>query len=161
VQGQVRGRRATCAFAVFIGTLQGPAIPASPVDCFFGTAAGVGAVLGAGRPEQVESEDDGEQAETFRPNPIPLGFGPFAPFAIFIHHLPVTPGLPLANINDPANITDFRGFVGITRIRGGGIGTDTVTGVPADLAFQIDMGFNQGHFIGTDGRLHEGTFAFV
>ena len=56
--------------------------------------------------------------------------------------------MPLADINDPSNITDFGGFVGLTRVRGGGVGTNTVTGATADLAFQVDMGFNQGHLSG-------------
>jgi hypothetical protein len=29
------------------------------------------------------------------------------------------------------------------------------------LAFRADMGFSKGKFKGTDGRRHEGTFAFV
>ena len=128
---------------------------------FFGAAAGASTMLGAAGLQQTESEDDREQSHEFRPNPIPGGFGPFAPFGIFIHHLRVTPGGPLANINDPSNITDFRGFVGITRILGGGVGTNTVTGATTNLAFQVDMGFNQGHFVGTDGQQHEGSFAFV
>ena len=128
---------------------------------FFGAAAGAGTMLGAAGLQQTEPEDDREQSQEFRPNAIPGGFGPFAPFGIFIHHVPITPGGPLANINDPSNITDFRGFVGVTRIRGGGVGTDTVTGAMTNLAFQADMGFNQGHFVGTDGRRHEGSFAFV
>ena len=58
---------------------------------FFGTAAGAGTMLGAGRPQQVESEHERERAERFRPNPIPWGLGPFAPFGVFIHHLPPLP----------------------------------------------------------------------
>jgi hypothetical protein len=127
---------------------------------FFG-AASAGTTLGAADLQQIESEDNREQSREFRPNPIPNGIAPLAPFGIFIHHFPVSPGAPLANINDPSNITDFRGFVGVTRIRGGGVGTDTVTGAMTNLAFQADMGFNQGHFVGTDGRRHEGSFAFV
>ena len=133
---------------------------------FLGRAAGGGTVLGAGLlgPGLLLARDDddhGHRTEGGRPNAIPGGFGPFAPFAIFIHHLPPTPGGPLTDINDPSHITDFNGFVGLTRIRGGGIGTDTDTGETQDLAFQVDMGFNQGTFVGSDGRRHEGTFAFV
>jgi hypothetical protein len=51
--------------------------------------------------------------------------------------------------------------VGLTHIRGGGIGTDTVKDTTMRLAFQADMGFSQGKFIGTDDRQHRGTFAFV
>ncbi len=52
-------------------------------------------------------------------------------------------------------------IVGLTHIRGGGKGTDTATGAMTRLAFQADMGFSQGKFIGTDGQQHRGTFAFV
>lgn len=132
---------------------------------FLGRAAGAGTILGADflRPDMLvarDHHDHGDHAERGgRPNAIPLGITPFAPFAIFIHRLPPTP--PLTDINDVSTITDFDGFVGFTRIRGGGIGTDTDTGETRELAFQVDQGFNQGTFIGTDGRRHEGTLAFV
>lgn len=128
---------------------------------FLGTAASAGVLLGAGHLRGSESAGARRDTEGLRPNAIPLGLGPFAPFGIFIHHLPPTPGLPLANINEPSQITDFKGFVGLTRLVGGGIGTDTVTGATLDLAFRADMGFSQGQFIGTDGCRHEGTFGFV
>jgi hypothetical protein len=64
-------------------------------------------------------------------------------------------------MNEPSQITDFSGFVGVTRIIGGGTGINTDTGETQALGFQADMGFNQGRFIGTDGRHHEGSFAFV
>jgi hypothetical protein len=35
------------------------------------------------------------------------------------------------------------------------------TGALTHLSFQADMGFSQGRFVGTDGRQHHGTFAFV
>ena len=126
-----------------------------------GTAVGLG-VSSKLLAQDGEDELHGrEHARAFNARPIPVGVGPFAPFGIFIHHMPVTPGFPLMDINEPSNITDFNGFVGITRIRGGGTGIDTLTGATTDLAFQADMGFNQGHFIGAGGLLHEGTFGFV
>lgn len=131
---------------------------------FLGRAASAGIVLGAGfqGPESVFARgDESQHAGLGRPNPVPGGFGPFTPFGVFIHHKPPTPGMPLANINEPSQITDFNGFVALNRIRGGGIGTDTVTGQTTDLAYQADMGLNQGEFIGDDGQRHEGTFAFI
>jgi hypothetical protein len=94
-------------------------------------------------------------------NPIPGGVVPFKPFGVIVHHNPLNPAVPLANISDPSQITDFDGVVGLTHIRGGGTGTNTVTGATTPLAFQADMGFSQGKFIGTDGRPHQGTLAFV
>jgi hypothetical protein len=36
-----------------------------------------------------------------------------------------------------------------------------MTGATMPLAFQADLGFSQGTFVGTDGQEHRGTFAFV
>jgi hypothetical protein len=133
---------------------------------FLRRAAGAGTVLGTGLlgPGSLAlraGDDQGDRTEGGRPNAIPVGVAPFAPFAIFVHHRPPTPGGPLTDINEQSNITDFSGVVGRTLIRGGGIGTNTETGDTQALAFQADMGFNQGTFIGTDGRRHQGTFGFV
>jgi hypothetical protein len=123
-----------------------------------------GTALGAGllRPNAAyagHDEDKRERTEGPIVNPIPGGVAPFKPFGVFIHHNPLSP--VLADINDPSQITDFDGFVGLTHIRGGGTGTVTATGATRPLAYQADMGFSQGRFIGTDGRQHRGTFAFV
>ena len=109
------------------------------------------------RPDSARGAD----SDGGSPNPIPSGVAPFAPFGIFIHHHPLNPANPLSSIGDPSQITDFTGFVGLTHIRGGGTATDTITGNVATMAYQADMGFSQGEFIGTDGHRHEGTFAFV
>ena len=125
-----------------------------------------GTALGAGllRPKLVYANDDdgdSERAACIGPNPIPGGVTGLKPFGIFIHHNPLNPAKALADISDPSQITDFDGLVGLTHIRGGGTGTDTMTGATTPLAFQADMGFSQGKFIGTDGQRHRGTFAFV
>jgi hypothetical protein len=109
------------------------------------------------RPDSARADNDNGGS----PNPIPSGVAPLVPFGIFIHHHPLNPALPLSSIGDPSQITDFIGFVGMTHIRGGGTATDTITGKTAPMAYQADMGFSQGEFIGTDGRRHEGTFGFV
>jgi hypothetical protein len=124
-----------------------------------------GTVLGAGllRPKSAHADDDEDRhdAECNRANPIPGGVRGLAPFGVFIHHNPLNAATKLADISDPSQITDFDGFVGLTHIRGSGMGTDTVKNVSMPLSFQADMGFSQGKFIGTDGRQHRGTFAFV
>jgi hypothetical protein len=122
-----------------------------------------GTVLGAGfaSPELAFANSDNDDNESVDPNAIPGGVTPLKPFGIFVHHNPLNPATPLANISDPSQITDFDGFVGLTHIRGGGTGTNTSTGATTPLAFQADMGFSQGKFIGTDGRRHKRTFAFV
>lgn len=124
-----------------------------------GTA--LGSVLARATPAISGHEDDDSEFGLAAPNPIPGGVAPVKPFGIFVHHNPLNPATPLANLNDPSQITDFDGFVGLTHIRGGGTGTDTETGATTRLAFQADMGFSQGKFIGTDGREHRGTLAFV
>jgi len=126
--------------------------------------AGAGAAVGASLllPKPSFADDD-EHAVCALTNPIPGGVAPFSPFGVFIHHNPLNPAnrLAIGNISDPSQVTDFDGFVGLTHIRGSGIGTNTLTGDRTDVAFQADMGFSQGKFIGSDGRKHEGTFAFV
>ena len=116
---------------------------------------------GSGSVYADNDDGDSEQGERITPNPIPGGVTALKPFGIFVHHNPLNPATPLANISDPSQITDFDGFVGLTHIRGGGTGTDLVTGALTRLAFQADMGFSQGRFIGTDGHQHRGTLAFV
>ena len=133
---------------------------------FLGTAASAGALLGLHlfRPPSAMADphDDGSpQAPGVRPKPIPGARAPLAPFGIVIHHNPLNPDIPLADLNDPSQITDFDGFVGLTNMRGGGTGTTTATGATLPLAYRADMGFSQGRFIGTDGRPHQRTFACV
>ena len=129
----------------------------------FVRAAGASAVLGTSlfRSKSAYADQDDDDDERADPNPIPGGVKGLAPFGIFVHHNPLNPATPLANISDPSQITDFDGFVGLTHIRGGGTGTNPATGATTRLAFQADMGFSQGKFIGTDGREHRGAFAFV
>jgi hypothetical protein len=72
----------------------------------------------------------------------------------FIHSLPLGPG-------EPSKITDFSGHSSICRILGSGLGIDTNTGDTTELLSRTDMGFMAGEYVGEDGRLHAGTFAFV
>jgi len=129
-------------------------------DIIFGTA-GTMAAANLLRPQLAFADDDEDGAKNPLANPIPGGIVPFNPFGVFVHHNPLNPAKALKDINDPSQFTDFNGFVGLTHIRGGGTGTNTDTGAMMPLAYQADMGFSQGKFIGIDGRRHEGTFAFV
>jgi hypothetical protein len=89
------------------------------------------------------------------PTPIPGGV---SPLGIFIHHFPAQPtATPLEALNEPSQITDFKGFVGLNRIRGAGFGS----GFANPLAFQADMGFMKGTFVAADGNLHQGVFGFI
>ena len=128
---------------------------------FRGAGAALGASLLSPRIAIARGDDDDAHAARAVTQPIPGGVAPFSPFGVFIHHNPLNASLPLTSLNDPSQITDFDGFVGLTHIRGGGTGINTVTGTPATLGFQADMGFSQGKFVDLDGHHHEGTFAFV
>jgi hypothetical protein len=62
--------------------------------------------------------------------------------------------------NEPSTIFDFNGFVGITEV--GGTGTLTLPDGSTQAAFfDVDNRFMKGEFVGLDGRLHHGTFAFT
>jgi hypothetical protein len=116
-----------------------------------GAAAGT-AGLAFWIPERATAQGKGKSAD---PKPIPSGV---SPLGIFIHHFPAQPtATPLSALNEPSQITDFKGFVGLNRIRGGGRGS----GFAETLAFQADMGFMKGVFIAEDGKLHEGVFGFI
>lgn len=99
-----------------------------------------------------------ETVPTVFPLPIPGGV---SPFGIFIHHFPPVPVLGPGPINEPSQITDFNGLVGVCRVTGSGTGTDSSTGTSSRLNYQVDNGFMTGLYVGEDGREHHGTFAFV
>lgn len=129
-----------------------------------GLGAAGGLMLAPGFPKTAlafDDDDDHEPAACVGPNPIPGGTTALKPFGIFVHHNPLNPAVPLDKIHDPSQITDFDGFVGLTNIHGEGTGTNTNTGETMTLAFRADMGFSQGKFVGTDGRVHRGTQVFV
>jgi hypothetical protein len=128
---------------------------------FLGGVLSTGALAGTALVPVNYARAGSDLENDAQPNPIPGGIAPFKPFGIFVHHNPLSPSVPLSNISDPSQITDFSGFVGLTHIRGGGTGTNTDTGETVSLAYQADMGFSKGKFIGTDAQLHHGTFAFV
>jgi hypothetical protein len=119
---------------------------------FLASAAGA-AGLAFWLPELAQAQQgEGKSAD---PKPIPGGV---SPLGIFIHHFPAQlTAAPLATLSDPSQITDFKGFVGLTRLRGAG----TSPQYPRTLAFQSDMGFMKGVFVAEDGNLHQGVFGFI
>lgn len=126
---------------------------------FLGSAAfagGAAVTASAWLPQVARADFDGV-ARVF---PKPIGIG-VAPFGIPIHHFPPFPVLGPAAINEPSQITDFNGMVGICRVTGAGTGTDLTTGATTRLNFQVDNGFMDGLYVGEDGLTHHGTFAFV
>jgi hypothetical protein len=55
---------------------------------------------------------------------------------------------------DPSTVTDFKGVVGATVIDGRG------TGANSAHAFEADVRFMDGTFVGLDGKRSVGTFGF-
>ena len=63
---------------------------------------------------------------------------------------------------EPITITNLNAFVGLAYISGMVTRTNTKTGEVVRLPFvDSDMRFMQGVFRGTDGKVHQGAFAFV
>jgi hypothetical protein len=112
--------------------------------------AGLGGAFGAGlfKPGLAAPKT------SFGPIPIPAGGGMFHVFP------PGLSGVP--EDAEPITITNFNGFVGLSYTNGMVTQTNTKTGEVLRLAFlDSDMRFMQGNFRGTDGRVHQGTFALV
>jgi hypothetical protein len=87
------------------------------------------------------------------PRPIPGGFDANfnpVPSNPFIHVLPPAVGFEMSTI------TDFNGVVAATEIQGTARGSDGTS-----YAFDVDMRFMEGLYVGTDGRLRRGNFGFV
>lgn len=121
---------------------------------FLGATAGAGLALGAGLVSTVGAQGGNPHVDA-SPRPIPGGV---SPFGVFIHHFPVIPNsTPLAALNDPSQITDFNGFVGLNRI----IGTGSSPDFELPLTFRADMGFMDGVYIAQDGKQYHGTFGFI
>jgi hypothetical protein len=69
------------------------------------------------------------------------------------------------NVFDPANtdrsgIFDFNGHIGYSVIDGTGTG-HTVHGDSTTLAFEVDLRFMQGVYVGEDGRHRHATFCVL
>jgi hypothetical protein len=128
---------------------------------FFGAAAGLAAGLGkgssrlalaAGHPAPpLADADDG-------PQHIPGGFvNPALPKGCpseVLHFFGPGP------TNENSTVWDFNGFIGVTA------GTVSGTGNRAGVAqsftgVDVDMRFMKGSYVGLDGNLHRGAFAFI
>ena len=90
------------------------------------------------------------------PKPIP---GRFEFNETIIHNL--APGVFDPTDTDPSSITDFDGLIAYGVVDGSGTHTNKTTGVVSTKLFEADLRFMQGVFVGTDHRLHHGTFAEI
>lgn len=117
---------------------------------FVRTAVGTtGVVLSSGLWMPAVAQASGSHVD---PKPIPGGF---TAFGVFIHHFPPVSG------NEPSQITDFQGVIGLANLKGTGTGINTHTGASTPLLFTVDNRFMKGTYIGVDGKQHRGTFAFI
>jgi len=148
---------------------------------FVGISAGAaGGVLGSGlwTPALGDHDDDDRDrergaAQCPEQQPIPhVNAGPPAGFGAFHFFFPARvdgvhattdpePDAAHAAGRDPSTIFDFDGVIGQADLNLTGTGTDTTTGVSAVYGFHTDMRFMAGRFVGTDGQVHRGTFAFI
>jgi len=123
---------------------------------FTRTAAGtalVGATLGSGLWNKAMAAPKG----AFAPVPIPGG-SPFLGGSCHIFRQTAFDPIDA----EPTTITNLNAFVGLAYISGMVTQTDTKTGQTARYPFlDSDMRFMQGDFRGTDGRIHQATFAFI
>ena len=124
---------------------------------------GPGASTAARAPAKTLASTDLDSLGGAAPLPIPGGTGPGPLGGPFIHqNLPgPADAQPPNNGNEPSQITDFNGFIGVTEIQGTGTLTDTATGATSTLLFDADFRFMQGVYRGADGGMHYGTFAEV
>ena len=147
--------------ATSLASSSGPAhcdIPAHPLPVsrrqFARTAAGSAFAAAVGSrlwtPGRVE-------AAAFAPVPIPGG----TPVLGGTYHV-FGPAAFDPIDAEPATITNLNAAVGLAYVSGMVTQTNTKTGEVLQLPFvNSDMRFMQGVFRGTDGRVHQGPFAFV
>jgi hypothetical protein len=109
-----------------------------------GTAIGGGLLTGV--PAASAQTTTGDHLSSAAARPIPGGFQ-------------LTPGGEVFHVffpgeGEPSLITDFKGDVAAAVIDGRG------TGANAAHAFEVDVRFMDGTFIGLDGRRSRGTLTF-
>lgn len=141
---------------------------------FFGTSAGAaGIMLGSGLWTPAGSDPGPGEPSPGAPDPIPHTNAAPAAFGAFHFFFPGpvdgSPPPPSApdpegvhpNGRDPSTIFNFDGVIGQADLTLTGTGTDTTTGDSGQYHFHTDMRFMMGKFLATDGRVHEGAFAFI
>ena len=123
--------------------------PLSRRQLFQGGALAMGGLAGAGLLDPASALAGGGTA----PRPIPGGFSKSfkpVPKHPFVHVL--SPGIG----SEMSTITDLKGVVAGSEIRGSAHGSDGST-----WDFDTDMRFMHGVYIGADKRLRHGTFGFI
>ncbi len=136
-----------------------------------GVAGATGLALGAGFsvPVLADDDDDRNHRDDDRDGdaddkaaPLPIPGGTVLPFSTETYHFfpPPAPGNPGGA--EPSSITDFRGFIGLSIVKGAGTGTNTATGATSRFFFDTDNRFMIGRYLDMcDHREHIGAFAFL
>jgi hypothetical protein len=125
-----------------------------------GGIAALGGALGSGLFKSgLAKEASSIPIPSFAPVPIPGGTPVLNGFYHFFG--PASPtGDPIDA--EPSTITNLNGFVGLADISGMVTRINTKTGKQLRLPIlNTDMRFMKGDFRGTDGNIHEATFALV
>jgi len=123
---------------------------------FTRTAAGT-AVVGATLGSALWTPSLAAPKGAFAPVPIPGG----SPFLGGGYHVFGPAAFDPVDA-EPVTITNLNSFVGLAYISGMVTQTNVKTGEKARYPFvDSDMRFMQGNFRGTDGRIHQATFAFI
>ena len=113
----------------------------------FGAAGFGGAAVGGGLlTTPAASAAPQRQLSTAAARPIPGGFQLEPGGELFHVFFPGT--------GDASTITDFKGVVGAAVVDGRG------TGANSAHAFEVDVRFMDGTFVGLDGKRSVGTFGF-
>lgn len=118
--------------------------------------AAAGLAGGAAVTSSIWMPQIAQASKSVAPTPIPYGTtitGPDGVDVLFHFQFPV------AN-TDVSSVFNFKGVVGVADIEGPGAGVHA--GKALDGAhFGSDNRFMKGVYIGTDGKRHHGTFAFI
>ncbi len=136
-------------------------------------AAGAGLALSPALSLPVLADEDRDNAIfsiRHSPNEIPhvatLAFGPqkvhfYFPGNVEGGAAATDPFMTEPGGRDPSVIYDFHGVIGQADLNLHGMGTNLETGVSKPYGFHTDTRFMKGEFVGSDGRTHRGTFAFI
>jgi hypothetical protein len=134
-------------------------------------AAAAGLTLSSGLWTPARGDPGGGEPSPGAPDPIPHTFiPPPAPCARAHFFFPghadgsasdTDPTGVHPSGRDPSTLFNFDGVLGEADLFLTGMGTDTTTGATAPYRFHTDMRFMAGRFLGTDGRVHKGAFAFI
>lgn len=117
--------------------------------------AAAGVAGGAAATSSIWMPQIAQASHSVPPTPIPYGTTITGPNGDVLFHFQ----FPVAN-TDVSSIFNFKGVVGVADIEGPGVGVHNGKALEG-AHFGSDNRFMKGVYIGTDGKRHHGTFAFI